>query len=110
MRQVLGLILILSVSKILKSKLLTGLGVDEFVFLLLRMRGLGEELVKNMEVLLLIGSGDDSGFLEEVVINFCVLDLPGVAVHHDGEIFAEPARIVVSDGFGISECLKDGVG
>ena len=51
----------------------------------------------------------DAAFLQKVISNGGFLDAHGLRVDFDGDKFSEPRWVVIFDGFGVSECLKDGI-
>lgn len=62
-----------------------------------------------MEISFTWGLTDDATFLQEVVSNGGFLDAHGFRVDFDGDKFSEPGWVVVFDGFGVSEGLKNGI-
>lgn len=107
MALVLGHVLISGVVEVLKVQFFVGV-VQEVVFEFVRLVGLQQELIEDVEVLLILRPGDYSRFLEQIVIDLGV-PYSIFLVHKQTQVFAEPAGIVVSDGPRVSEGLQDGI-
>jgi hypothetical protein len=62
----------------------------------------GQHAVKDVVVALIVGLVDDARFFEQVLLDASALDdAPVVEVNVD--VLAEAARVVVTDGLGVSE-------
>ena len=63
------------------------------------------ELIKNVKVLLIFRSWNDSRFFKQIIVKMCMFDLKILYWNWNGKIFAKSGWIIVSYGFTVPESL-----
>jgi hypothetical protein len=70
---------------------------------------IADELIEDVEVLLVVGAGDQPGFLEQVGRELGVVYAVGRRVHRDPQVLPEARAVVVADRLAVAEPLQDWV-
>lgn len=82
-------------------------GVNQKVLEFILKRKFGYKFVKYVEVLLIFWPGDDSWFLQQVIVKVSVFNFVILCRDRDGQVLAETGWVIVSNSLTVAKSLQN---